>query len=129
MTPPGPVTVEDVRQTVLLNPSRADTMVLTTGAERSTIDPVTGSRSFVATSALLTTADGVIVDPSTTILFSCEVCGRTPFTALAVVRCSCGRIVCKLRCLGADDHGPRCTTCTSMPWWKRVLRWLCQVPP
>jgi hypothetical protein len=117
------VQTEDVRRTVLADPNRRTGLTIATANETVIVDPVTGSRSFAATTALTLTIDGtVVVDP--TMLCACEVCGQAPFSTEAVMRCTCGRIACKLTCLVRDEYGPVCRRCATQPWWRRLWNWL-----
>lgn len=119
------VQTQDVRRTVLVDPNRRTGLTIATGTETVIVDPITGSRSFDATTWLLKTIDGAIIaDPTTTALYACEVCGHAPFSSDAVMRCKCGRYACKLTCLVTDTCGQLCRICAEKPWWRKAWEWI-----
>lgn len=117
------IQTQDVRRTVLVNPNRQTGLTIATATETVIVDPATGSRLFAATNHLTVTIDGTVaVDPTS--LCACEVCGQAPFSSEAVMRCTCGRVACKLTCLVTDEYGPLCRLCAAKPWWRKAWDWI-----
>lgn len=118
--PPNVPAQTDRSETLMRDRTSGDAVVVMSEAHTTLVDPNTLDQTTIHQKVHLWSVLGAPIIGSVT--YRCNACHRYPFIDAEILRCSCGKTVCKVRCTRLEQ----CRPCSWITTIKRFFQWLFQ---